>query len=1193
MAIALPLSAQQASQPTNTAATGTNGASATTEDELIVLSPFQVDSTKDKGYYAENTLAGSRIKSNLADLASSISVVTKQQMEDTASLDINDVFRYEANTEGSSTYTPVVTDRGTAKDTVSGYSFGNNGDITTNAMSNRVRGLASPDPAQDYYPSNARIPFDTYNTQSIEIARGPNSLLFGLGTPAGIVNQSTTNASTVKDTNLVTLRTDNNGSMRGSFGVNRALIKDKLGIYVAALYDNKQFQRKPSYDLTRRQYAAVTYRPFQKTTIRGKFENYKNDANRPNFLTPRDFVTPWLQAGRPAYDPVARTVTILDTGLVKGPYVSDTRSPGYVTGMTTGDAALTATTAAMGMYTPGITWDQTSRPLLRIDNGEMVDYFQRNPSLIATQWTNPAQTVNPTARGWTANDPRFLIYDRKWTASTNLPIPTATIDGKTYAIATYQFPGVTNKSIYDWTKYNTNQANFGWTKAQSYNLELEQEILPNLHFSAGWLRQDISAIDNYTISQLTGSTLAIDTNLRLPNGDTNAYFGLPYVQDYTPDTFKNWDLTDNYRAMLAYELDLTRRNDWLRWVGKHRLLGMWSAQYNDRRIERWRMNWIAAGDDQARLRYMPNAAIPGWNLWNNGSGYMQRNYYLASPGDAQGVVTQSTGMWGNKGWDHPQINNITVYNYDTGKWETASIANQIIYADNGSFKTRREVESLNAGLQSYFLDDRIVTTVGWRHDDYKARKTTTGIISDASGATTAAALKSTEIYDANGQANYDLVMNRWNRWDELKGDTKTLGAAIRPFKGLSFLRSGVENGNVWSEFVDGLTIYLNKSDNFNPPATYQTDFFGKALPKPEGKGTDIGVGFQLFQNKLVARINWFDTEATNARTNDASTLLTRLVYGDSTLMYHWARAIVSIQDGRDYLGDKNWMIADNALTDAQRDRIWQIMGLPRDYYSGVSAGGTQDTKAKGIELQLTYNPTTNWTMKVTASKQETSYTNIAPQYDAWAAVRMPVWTTAKSPINIPDFTDANGTQYSLNNFWSSYGYTSAARLSNTDGNTNAQLYFENSVTSQYGLAKALEGAVAANQRKYHAAFITNYQFTRGWTKGFSVGGSERYESKAAIGYLGKAADPTRPTTLTAADPTRPVYLDNGHYYTDLWVGYGRKIFQDRVKWVLRLNVNDVFENGGLRPIAINYDGLPYAYRIIDSRQFILSSTFEF
>ena len=69
-------------------------------DEQIVLSPFVVSTSKDSGYFAANTLAGSRMDTNLADLASSISVVTKQEMDDTASTDINDIFRYEVNTEG-------------------------------------------------------------------------------------------------------------------------------------------------------------------------------------------------------------------------------------------------------------------------------------------------------------------------------------------------------------------------------------------------------------------------------------------------------------------------------------------------------------------------------------------------------------------------------------------------------------------------------------------------------------------------------------------------------------------------------------------------------------------------------------------------------------------------------------------------------------------------------------------------------------------------------------------------------------------------------------------------------------------------------------------------------------------------------------------------------------------------------------
>ena len=47
-----------------------------------------------------------KLNSNLADLAASITVVTKQQLDDTGALDINDVFLYMANTEGAGTYTP-------------------------------------------------------------------------------------------------------------------------------------------------------------------------------------------------------------------------------------------------------------------------------------------------------------------------------------------------------------------------------------------------------------------------------------------------------------------------------------------------------------------------------------------------------------------------------------------------------------------------------------------------------------------------------------------------------------------------------------------------------------------------------------------------------------------------------------------------------------------------------------------------------------------------------------------------------------------------------------------------------------------------------------------------------------------------------------------------------------------------------
>jgi hypothetical protein len=1157
------------------------------KEGALVLTPFTVDTTKDKGYYAENTLAGSRLNSNLSDLAASITVVTKQQMADTASLDINDVFRYEANTEGSGSFTPSVTDRGTAKDTIAGYSLGNDGGTTTNAQSNRVRGLNAPDSAINYFPTNSRIPFDAYNTQSIEIARGPNSILSGLGSPSGIVNQTSAQAILNRNTNEVVVRTDQYGSYRASLSLNRSLWKDKLAVYGAFLYNNQQFSRKPSYELTRRQYGALTYKPFKNTIIRGFVENYLNNANRPNSIAPRDFVTPWLQAGRPSYDPIARTITKLDGGQTYGPYTLSTLSPGYNPLVPASAAALTATTSPF--YVQGIGFDNISRPLQRIDDGQLVDFFQRQPVLYAPAQTNPA-TATPTAAslGWVPQDPRYAILDRQWTTSTNLPVPTSTVGGKTYTYGSYQLPGTTNAAIYDWRKYNINQANFGRVHATNYNLEIEQQILPNLFFNAGWLRQDIDSAENYTISQLTGATLQIDTNTKLPNGATNPYFGKVYVSDSTPDTFYQPETDDNYRAMLAYDLDLTKQSNLLRFLGKHRILGLWSEQDVIGKVERWRMAFVD-GDADGKLRYLPNPTLNnGYNLWNDHA--FARNYYLAKPGDPQAKVTQSSGFYGNRGWNAPFNAGIDVYNYNTGSFQKDQLSILSTFADNGSYTRQRQVESRTFAVQSNLLGDRLITTLGWRHDAYRARRTTTGAISRADGTVVAPGLNAVDVFHTyNGQADYDLVMNRWNRWDKLSGDTKTLGAAFRPIKNW---RGADKFGELGSEFLQSFTLYYNESSNFNPPSAFQTDYFGKPLPKPTGEGKDGGFGFNLFGNKLVARVNWFTVENQNERTSAAGTLLTRLAYGDTTLMLPWAQSVVRIRHGANtQVSGWNTDTVNPLTSTALTQEVWDLLKLPVNYYAGTSAAGTQNSKAKGIELQMTYNPLPNWTIKVTGAKQETLYTKVAPEYDAWLAVRKPVWDAAKA-ADIPDFTDGAGTQYSLNNFQTSYGYSSAARASNTDGNTNAQNYFNNTVVSQVALAKALEGVVAATQRKYRGSMLTNYAFARGKLKGFSVGGSERWESKAALGYLGRVGDPTNPLNINVSDPSKPVY-DQGNFYTDLWIGYSRKIFNNRYGWKLQLNVNNVTEDGHLQPTAVNFDGTPWAFRIIDSRQFILTSTFTF
>lgn len=230
---------------------------------------------------------------------------------------------------------------------------------------------------------------------------------------------------------------------------------------------------------------------------------------------------------------------------------------------------------------------------------------------------------------------------------------------------------------------------------------------------------------------------------------------------------------------------------------------------------------------------------------------------------------------------------------------------------------------------------------------------------------------------------------------------------------------------------------------------------------------------------------------------------------------------------------------------------------------------------------------------------KTVYNNVLKEVDAWNAWRSQVWDAAKAVdyLNDPSlasYTDQDGSQVDLTTFWDSYGYVGEFGPANPYGYRTARDYYNGVYKPEYDIPKSLEGQVTAGQREYRASFLTNYAFTHGLLKGFALGGAQRWEDKAIIGYYGKAsgADAANPGKIDMIDVNRPKH-DNGQWYTDLWISYTRRIFNEKVRMKLQLNVGNVFEGGELRVVAINYDGSPSSYRIIDPRTFILTATFDF
>lgn len=669
----MSLSAQLHAQTSATATTAPSRSSAAEplvndpgaqdNDDIKHLSPFVVESSSnDIGYYAENTLAGSRLNTKVSDLGASITVVTRQQMLDTASIDSNDIFLYEANTEGTKNFTS--------------FTFGDQGNVVDNnqrapSSTNRFRGVGAADRAHNYYYSIASLPFDAYNTETVEINRGPNSLLFGLGSSAGIVNQSSSSANLVKQSAEVSARYGNDNGYRGSLRINQPLIKDKLAIFAAFLYDSRGFERKPSYDIARRGYFALKWAPTKSTTISANFERYSSNSRIPNYTTPQDEITPWIQAGRPAYNPLTSTVTVngVDTKLANVSALSNV---------------------------PGLLIARSNNaPWMYYDNGKPVLWMQ--PGLTST---NVAGTYATTL----AQPAMSASQITKLNAST-MPL--------------FRAIGITNKALYDWDDINVASGSVQNRDARVYNVELDQRLLNSLYFRAGWYRENYRG-DTLSI---TNQAINIDPNTVLVDGTPNPYFGRPYftIGGNTAESVAH-TVNDNYRASLAYVLDFTKHNGWSHWLGLHRFFAI-----GDRReLDTTNLTYAEGVTDNhvwqnsaARFASAPGQIVAGSTIFSR--------WYL---GGNNGIVTTDPGYIAFGPYSFP-LRNATLVNGQYN-WVNEPATLDRLLTQNSNV-TQQTTDSLTLGMQSSLLDDRIVPTLGIRRDRNNSRATTTFPINPATG----------------------------------------------------------------------------------------------------------------------------------------------------------------------------------------------------------------------------------------------------------------------------------------------------------------------------------------------------------------------------------------------------------------------------------------------------------------------------
>ena len=256
-------------------------AAAPMEDEMLVLSPFTINTSKDVGYLAGNTLAGSRLNTSLKDTGAAISVLTPEFLKDLGATSMKDIILFQNN---------AVPDFGDAANSVNGNPM-----IGNSEWQLRIRGLAASY-ARNYFKWEASSDF--YNVDRIDQARGPNSILFGFGSPGGIVNTTTKQAQLSGPTNEISFTVGSWSRYRGTLDSNLVLIPGTLAVRANVMADNGKTWREFEFDRARRGDITFTYKPTKTSTIRVEAEAGKINDNvaRPWLAIDESFV--WRDAGR-------------------------------------------------------------------------------------------------------------------------------------------------------------------------------------------------------------------------------------------------------------------------------------------------------------------------------------------------------------------------------------------------------------------------------------------------------------------------------------------------------------------------------------------------------------------------------------------------------------------------------------------------------------------------------------------------------------------------------------------------------------------------------------------------------------------------------------------------------------------------------------------------------------------------------
>ncbi len=223
--------------------------------ETVLLNPFEVTSGKDTGYVAGSSLAGGRAETPLALTPASISVMTREFMDD---LNIT-------NLEQASTWAISV---------MPGNERQNETPFGTFSFNFRNTGGSGNYPTRNYFLFYANS--DSYNSERFEFARGPNSLLFGDAALGGVSTNFTKQARFNLQRHEFRLQGDTDGGWRSSLDTQWG--NQKFAVRANGVVQRNKLWRNGTYEDRDAVHVAASYKVGPNTQIRAEHETMQTRA---------------------------------------------------------------------------------------------------------------------------------------------------------------------------------------------------------------------------------------------------------------------------------------------------------------------------------------------------------------------------------------------------------------------------------------------------------------------------------------------------------------------------------------------------------------------------------------------------------------------------------------------------------------------------------------------------------------------------------------------------------------------------------------------------------------------------------------------------------------------------------------------------------------------------------------------------